>query len=104
MKYIAPVIVVIISCQELKAVAQATSPECTGANLGALIGLLINPRANTSNAIPEHCRGGGNSNSQRPATQQEIDATVRKSMRDFNRKSDQDSWERQRTYFPYNGY
>jgi hypothetical protein len=37
--------------------AQMVSPECTGASLGALIGLLINPRANASAAIPSHCRG-----------------------------------------------
>jgi hypothetical protein len=59
MKFIAPVVVVMITCLELKAGAQDTSPECMGANLGALIGVLINPRANISTAVPAHCRGGG---------------------------------------------
>jgi hypothetical protein len=59
MKFIVPFVVIMIACLELKAEAQDTSPECMGANLGALIGVLINPRANISTAIPAHCRGGG---------------------------------------------
>jgi hypothetical protein len=46
-----------ISCLEMKAMAQTSSAECMGYTLGTLIGVLINPRANTSGAIPAHCRG-----------------------------------------------
>lgn len=80
--------------------AQSSSPECMGASLGALIGVLINPRANTSSAIPDHCRGDVNPNPQRPVTSQEINAIMRKQ----HLKMEQDRFERSRTYFPYNGY
>ena len=69
-----------------QAQAQSSSPECMGASLGALIGVLINPRANTSSAIPDHCRGDVNPNPQRPATSQELDAIIRKGTSDFNRQ------------------
>jgi hypothetical protein len=44
---------------DLQAKAQTGSPQCAAASLGALIGTLINPRANASAAIPDHCRGNG---------------------------------------------
>jgi hypothetical protein len=62
MKYALTVAMPIISSLEVKAMAQSSSPECMGASLGALIGVLINPRANMSSAIPAHCRGDVNPN------------------------------------------
>jgi hypothetical protein len=94
-----------ISWLEVKAMAQSSSPECMGATLGTLIGVLINPRANTSSAIPDHCRGDVNPNTRRPATSQELDAIIRKGTFDLNRQMQdpRNSW-RERTYFPNNDY
>ena len=105
MKYVLTVSVLMISWLEVKALAQSSSPECMGASLGTLIGVLINPRANTSSAIPDHCKGDVNANPQRPAlSQEEINTTTREGTRKLHRDLELQRFERSRWKPYYNGY